>query len=212
MADHGRPAAAPARRTPGHRSARRPARAAAVTATALLTAVTALAGCGTASSGDDAGTVTVVPEADREKAVAVTGTTLDGDTYDVAQDRGSVVVVNVWGSWCGPCRKEAADLQAAYTDLKDDGVVFVGINTRDDDTAAATAYEEKYGITYPSVVDEGGTVLLGLRGAVSPSAVPSTLVLDTQGRVAARVTGVVDRTTVVGLVQDVQAETTDAGS
>jgi thiol-disulfide isomerase/thioredoxin len=143
--------------------------------------------------------------------VAIVGATLTGDQLDIASYRGKVVVVNVWGSWCGPCRKEAPALEAAYQRLKPQGVMFLGINTRDDDVALARAYQSKFSVTYPSVVDAGGQVLLGLRGAVSPSTVPTTLVLDTQGRIAARVTSTVDESTVEGLVADVVAGRATAG-
>lgn len=177
----------------------------------VVGAVTLLTGCaGGGSSGNGTGsgfvagdgTVTIVKAEDRRQPVKLSGTTIDGDRLDIATYRGHPVVVNIWGSWCGPCRKEAPALQAAHVKLKDSGVVFLGIDTRDDDPAQAKAFESAFGITYPSIVDEGGAVLLNLRGVVAPSAVPTTLVIDEQGRVAARVSGPVDTTTLVGLVHD----------
>lgn len=175
-----------------------------------------LAGCTSSGSGGGGGisfisgdgTVTFVPPAKRGQPVSLAGGTLDGGRADAASFRGQPVVVNVWGSWCAPCRKEAPDLQAAYQQLKESGVGFIGIDTRDDDPAQALAFQRTFGITYPSIVDNGGSVLLSLRGAVAPQSVPSTLVLDAQGRVAARVSGPVDRTTLVGLVSDVRGGTT----
>jgi thiol-disulfide isomerase/thioredoxin len=172
-----------------------------------------LAGCGgSGSSGNGVGsgisyvagdgTVTMVPAKDRKQPVNLSGKTIDGTLIELAGYRGHPVVVNVWGSWCGPCRKEAPALQAAYAQLKSSGVAFLGIDTRDDDPAQAKAFEDNFGITYPSIVDDGGAVLLNLRGVVAPSAVPTTLVIDEQGRVAARVSGPVDTTTLVGLVHD----------
>jgi thiol-disulfide isomerase/thioredoxin len=160
-------------------------------------------------SGD--GTITVLAAADRPRPVDLSGTTLDGEPLDVAAYRGTVVVVNVWGSWCSPCRAEAPDLQAAYQQLRGRGVAFVGIDTRDDDRAQAKAFQRQFGVTYPSIVDDGGAVLLALRGAASPKAVPTTLVLDTAGRVAARVSGRVGRATLVGLVEDVRSGATPRG-
>jgi thiol-disulfide isomerase/thioredoxin len=191
-------------------------RAAVLSLTAVGAAVV-LAGCtgggssgtnGTSSVGSGIsyvagdGMVTIVKPQDRKQPVNLSGTTLDGSRIDLASYRGHPVVVNIWGSWCGPCRKEAPALQAAYTQLKASGVVFLGVDTRDDDPAQAKAFEENFGITYPSIVDDGGAVLLNLRGVVAPSAVPTTLVIDEQGRVAARVSGGVDTTTLVGLVHD----------
>jgi thiol-disulfide isomerase/thioredoxin len=178
---------------------------------AALLALGLTAGCtgGPATNGDisfvaGSGTVTVVPAADRAEPVALSGTTLAGDPLDLATLRGQPVVINVWGSWCGPCITEAPDLQAAYTRLRAEQVSFVGINTRDN-RAAALAFERTHGIGYPSLVDEGAQ-MLALRGAVPPSAIPSTLVIDKQGRIAARVSGPATEATLVGLVDDVLAE------
>lgn len=159
------------------------------------------AGSGTSFVAGD-GTVTIVPAENRKEPVELAGRTGDGTRIDIMSFRGHPVVVNVWGSWCAPCRKEAPDLQAAYTRLRPSGVAFLGIDTRDDDPAQAKAFEDNFGITYPSIVDEGGAVLLSLRGVVAPSSVPTTLVIDEKGRVAARVSGPVDTTTLVGLVHD----------
>lgn len=189
----------------------RPARRAAV---ALVgAALLALTGCSGGSaaavpgqgfiSGD--GTVTQVAAGDRKGAVRFSGSTLDGQPYDVRDDRGQVVVVNVWGSWCPPCIAEAPALQAVHEQTLDDGVSFVGINTKDG-AAAARAHEKRFGVTYPSIDDDGGRVLLDLRGTLSPSAIPSTLVLDREGRVAARILGKANRTVLQGVVDDVVAE------
>jgi thiol-disulfide isomerase/thioredoxin len=177
-----------------------------------IAAATLLAGCGGGSSGGGAGsgtsfvagdgTVTMVPAGKRQQPVRLSGKGIDGTLLDLATYRGRPVVVNVWGSWCGPCRKEAPALQSAYTQLKPSGVAFLGIDTRDDDLAQAKAFESNFGITYPSIVDDGGAVLLNLRGVVTPNSVPTTLIIDEQGRVAARVSGPVDTTTLVGLVHD----------
>ncbi|HET9654189.1 MAG TPA: TlpA disulfide reductase family protein [Kineosporiaceae bacterium] len=201
--------------------AARPAAGTAVLAAGLLLAAGGLAGCGGGSGGSDKGsgtsyvagdgTVTIVAAKDRRQPVALSGKSIEGDLVDVAGFRGHPVVVNVWGSWCAPCRKEAPELQKAYTQLKAQGVAFIGIDTRDDDLAQARAFQTNFGITYPSIVDDGGAVLLGLRGVVAPTAVPTTLVLDEQGRVAARVSGGVNATTLIGLVHDAGAGTGSAG-
>jgi thiol-disulfide isomerase/thioredoxin len=187
-------------------------RTACVLAAVLTTVV--LAGCsGSAAqsgapdkgfiSGD--GTVTLVAAADRDDVVGFAGTTLEGDSFDVADHRGQVVVVNVWGSWCPPCIAEAPALEKVWEQTRSQGVQFVGVNTRDQ-TAAARAHERRFEISYPSIDDDGGRVLLAFRGTLPPVAIPSTLVLDRSGRVAARVLGKVGAGTLRGVVDDVLAE------
>jgi thiol-disulfide isomerase/thioredoxin len=183
-----------------------PRRVAAALGVALLLAACSSDGERGSGSGYVAGdgTVNVLPAKDRPEPVSLKGTTLDGQELDVTSLRGKPVVVNVWASWCPPCREEAKDLQAAHTQLEGAGkAAFVGINYRDDPDGARAFIRSK-GITYPSLVDDGdGSLLLALRGAVSPSSLPTTLVLDGQGRIAARVSGAVTTDTVVGLVDDV---------
>jgi peroxiredoxin len=149
-------------------------------------------------------TVTYVPEARRGQPVQVAGATLDGERADVATYRGAPVVLNVWASDCEPCREEAPELQAAWLQLRPSGAGFIGIDQRSDDAAAARAFQRGFGITYPSITDADGQALLALRGAAPPNTTPTTLVLDTRGRVAARVSGAVDRATLVALVDDVR--------
>ncbi len=154
-------------------------------------------------SGD--GTVTLVAAADRDDVVTFTGTTLDGQEFDVTDHRGDVVVVNVWGSWCPPCIAEAPALEKVWEQTRSEDVQFVGVNTRDQN-AAARAHERRFEISYPSIDDDGGRVLLAFRGTLPPVAIPSTLVLDRSGRVAARVLGKVGAGTLRGVVDDVLAE------
>jgi thiol-disulfide isomerase/thioredoxin len=183
-----------------------------------LAAVLAVAGCSDdgntiadqARAGDQKGyisgdgTVQQVPVEDREILIDLRGTTLQGEEWSSADHRDSVVVVNVWGSWCGPCKAEAPDLQAAYEHFTEAGepVTFIGVNDRDG-VETAKAFEESMGIGYPSLADDGGQTLVALQGWANPR--PTTLVLDTEGRIAARVAGPVDDTTLIGLVEDVLA-------
>ncbi|MFZ0324157.1 MAG: TlpA disulfide reductase family protein [Actinomycetes bacterium] len=185
---------------------------------ALLACVVALAvaGCSggdqTQAVGGDGqgyvagdGSVTTIPVADRQPAPALRGTTLDGSALDLASMRGKVVVLNVWGSWCADCRSEAKALEAVYRQTRSHGVEFVGINTRDN-SAGAQAYERTFGISYPSLVDDGGSLLLAFSDTVPPSAIPSTLVIDRQGRVAARTIGATTFTDLRSVVLDVANE------
>jgi peroxiredoxin len=158
---------------------RRPA----VLAAAVL-AAGALTACGSESwekkcMTSAAGVITCRPD-QRPAARDVTGRLLDGGTYDVAAERGKVVVVNFWGSWCSPCRAEARDLQKTYAATKAQGVTFVGVNSRDD-RDAAKAFERGL-VTYPSIYDPDGRVALTF--GVTQVATPSTLILDRQGRIA----------------------------
>jgi thiol-disulfide isomerase/thioredoxin len=163
------------------------------------------------SSGEDQGFVSgdgstvVVNPTDRTDAPALVGTTLQGDDFSLADLAGNVVVLNVWGSWCAPCRAEAPALQELSHKYAKDDVRFVGINTRDD-SAKAEAFERNFEITYPSLVDPSGQLQLEFRGSLPPSAIPSTLVIDRQGRVAARVLGPTTYAQLDGLIRDVASE------
>lgn len=142
---------------------------------------------------------------DRGEQVQLSGTTLTDDVLDVADLRGQVVAVNVWGSWCVPCREEAPTLARVSTDYASQGVRFVGVNIKDN-RAAALAFEERYGITYPSIEDADGRAMLALSRYVPAQAVPVTLVLDRDGRVASRVIGVVREATLRALLDTTLAE------
>ncbi|KRE60922.1 TlpA disulfide reductase family protein [Nostocoides sp. Soil756] len=154
-------------------------------------------------SGD--GAVETIPVADRAEPVTMNGSLLDGTAWDIASTRGQVLVLNVWGSWCAPCVAEAPDLEKAWQELqaKKAPVQFMGIDFREE-AARGSAFVKKAGITYPSLTDEGGVLVLRLQGK-APT-VPTTLVLDRSGRIAARVNGPVDTSTLTGLVDDVVAE------
>lgn len=155
------------------------------------------------------GAVVTYPPAEREPAPEFGGPLLGGGEFDLASAAGDVVVLNVWGSWCPPCRKEAPGLQAVHEALADDGVRFVGVNTRDTETGAK-AYEKEFGITYPSVSDPKGEALLAFRDTLPPQAIPSTLVIDRQGRMAARVLGPIGETSLREMVSDIATEDTTA--
>jgi thiol-disulfide isomerase/thioredoxin len=175
-----------------------------------------LAGCSSSGGGQQAGqnfvagdgAITLVAPAKRPTPGPLSGTTIEGRPLDVAAYRGHAVVLNVWGSWCPPCQKEAPDLEKAARELAPKGVRFLGINTRENGNKdAAAAFQRAYGITYPSLFDAGSDYLLALRGAVAANAIPSTVVLDPQGRIAARISGATTRATLVDVVDDVLAGT-----
>jgi thiol-disulfide isomerase/thioredoxin len=191
----------------------------AVRVAALVAVGAVLAGCAQSSSAGEPvpgadvgeqgyvsvdGTTTIVAEADRQAAPGLTGTTLSGDAFSLSDHRGEVVVLNVWASWCAPCRSEADDLAAVAHDTTG-RATFVGLNTRDS-AAPAMAFVERFALSYPSVVDTDGRLQLRFHDNLPPSAIPSTLVIDREGRVAARAIGEVDRSRLLGLLEPIMAE------
>ncbi|MFC7468799.1 TlpA family protein disulfide reductase [Actinomadura keratinilytica] len=135
------------------------------------------------------------------------GETLDGSTFDLADHKGKVVVVNVWGSWCAPCRAEAPNLVKVAEDTADQGVQFVGINTRDSNKGPAIAFEKDYEVGYPSLYDPQGKQILRFpRGSLSPQAIPSTVVIDRDGKIAARTLQAVSEKQLRAMIDPVLAE------
>ncbi|MFJ6982572.1 MULTISPECIES: TlpA family protein disulfide reductase [unclassified Streptomyces] len=174
----------------------RPRRRAALTAAAGSAAVLLMSACtsgGTSGGGGDTNFVmgkdgiSTAKQGERAAAPDLSGKTLDGKPLDVASYKGDIVVLNVWGSWCAPCRAEAPNFQKVSADLAADGVRFVGINTADTSVDNAVAFEKDYGVTYPSLYDPAGKLMLRFKkGTLNPQAIPSTLVLDRDGKIAAR--------------------------
>ncbi|MFF0446498.1 TlpA family protein disulfide reductase [Streptomyces sp. NPDC004609] len=136
----------------------------------------------------DSGGISTVAKADRKATNKIAGETLEGKPLDVADYKGKVVVLNAWGSWCAPCRAEAPHLVKVAKDLKPKGVEFIGLNTRDDSKGLAIAFEKDYGIEFPSLYDPKGELIVeGFpKGTLSLQAIPSTVVLDRDGKIAAR--------------------------
>jgi thiol-disulfide isomerase/thioredoxin len=126
--------------------------------------------------------------ADRPAAPPVSGTTLTGAKFSLAAQRGNVVVLNFWGSWCAPCRREAPTLAALAQHFKDAPVRFVGDDVQDA-PANAAAFEQTFDVGYPSLNDPGEQVALAFHGAVPPVGIPTTLLIDEKGHIAGRVVG-----------------------
>ena len=148
-------------------------------------------------SGD--GAVTYIKKSDRLAAPKISGMTLLGTNYKF--DGGKVAVVNVWASWCSPCRAEEPALSALarkYTDVE-----FIGILTRDN-PVNAEAFSRKRGIPYPTLIDD--SILVGFRKSLPANAIPSTVVLDKGGNVAARISGAVTVASLTDLIEKVSAE------
>lgn len=170
----------------------------------LVTACGGLGGTGELEYVGGDGRIVQVPAEEREGAVDVAGDTLQGDPLDLADLRGEVVVVNVWWSGCGPCRREMPMLVEASKELDAE---FVGINIRDPSAETAIAFERDRGVDYPSIYDRGSETLLGFGRQYVPRNMPSTAVLDREGRVAALISGEIPSAlTLAELVEEIAAE------
>ena len=139
---------------------------------------------------------------DRLEPLTLSGETLTGEQWSLADHRGSVVVLNKWGSWCPPCVKETPELVAAWAEIQqmDAPVTMVGLNFRESAQTGA-AFAARTGMTFPSLADEDGILPLELQGRAQ--ATPTTLVIDGAGRIAAAVAGPLTTATLLGLVEDV---------
>lgn len=182
----------------------------------VATGIAALAivtGCSTGDTTSFSGEEATQQAADREKVKAispsertavpdVSGTTLNGERLSLDDYRGDVVVLNFWASWCAPCRDEIPALQKLRQQVTDQGVRLVGVNTKDS-KPNAEAFVRNFDMSYPSLYDQPGEVALAFRGTVPPSALPSTIVIDRQGRVAGRILGEASYTQLESMVQRV---------
>ena len=198
------------------RTATAPAKALARIAAPAVVLALVLAGCsgqgdrlaedyrdGTGGSyvSGDGSFVKIGPD-QRAESVDFAGTTDVGDAVSSADLAGDVVVLNFWYAACGPCREEADDLEALNQQFADHGVRFIGVNV-EDSAATAQAFAAAHDVTYPSILDAAdNAVLLAFAGDVPPNATPTTLIIDQQGRVAARFSGQISSPSLVADVID----------
>lgn len=177
---------------------------------ALLAACSATPAGPTATSTDAGytsadGTTKTWPAGRRTGPVALAGTDADGTARDVAAWRGDVVLVNTWYAACPPCRAEAPDLVAIANDDASRGLHVIGVNSTDA-AGTAAAFARQFAVPYPSIIDTDGSAIAALQGVVPVNAVPTTVLLDRQGRVAARILGRIDPSTVRSIVDQLLAE------
>lgn len=147
--------------------------------------------------------VAILAAEKRKPAPIASGLDLDGEPLSTADFPDRVLVINVWGSWCAPCRKEAPDLVEAAQETAET-TQFFGINTRDLDPSQAQAFVRAFSIPYPSLYDPSGAELLKFTD-LPPGAIPSTLIIDSQHRVAARAIGSISKLSLLQLIDDVEA-------
>jgi len=155
--------------------------------------------------GGDQATTWIAP-AHRSAVDGVTGSLLDGSAFNLSQWRGHVVVVNFWGSWCGPCTQEVPALEAVYRDNEKNGVEFLGVDIKES-PASAESFLRAHHVTYPNLSDPSNLIALRFHG-LPPNATPTTVVLDREGRIAARHSGSILFTYLHDLVARAVAEPT----
>ncbi|CAM3379094.1 TlpA family protein disulfide reductase [Stackebrandtia soli] len=171
---------------------------------AVLPILAGLAACAETDANADALTVLYSTPEERPDAPELSGEDLEGNAVDAADFDGQVVVVNFWASWCAPCRREGPELVDAADETADDGVLFIGINIRDD-RPKAIAFEEALGVEYPSLFDPAGRLALQFEG-VPPNTIPATIIIDAEGRIAAIFRQELTRSTLVDAIGDVLAD------
>jgi thiol-disulfide isomerase/thioredoxin len=154
------------------------------------------------------GVLTVYAQGHRKLAPAVSGTDLEGKSLSLSAYAGKVIVLNFWASWCPPCRSEAPALEQIATDTRDSGVQFVGVDIRESGSSDGPNFVAGHHIDYPSFADQSSRIALAFRNSgVPPETPPSTLIIDRQGRIAARGLGEMSFSQLELTVQAVAKET-----
>ena len=148
-------------------------------------------------SGD--GTSIFLNQNERKPAPELSNVEFLSSEIDLKTLKNKVVLINVWGSWCSPCRKEAPELEELYLKNKADNVEFIGINIRDS-KISANRFIENFSITYPNIFDRDGKLLLGYKDSLPANAIPSTILIDKNGLVAARQLGPIDKSLIQGFI------------
>jgi len=167
--------------------------------------VSVTTGCSTDAQADSGfvsgdGSVVVLDVQARNPSPNIGGLDFDGNAIQLSDYSGDVVVLNVWASWCAPCRAEAPALEEVAIQFAEQGVQFIGLNTRDS-TTAAQAFTKKFGVSFPSIIDTDGKLQLQFNGTLPPQAIPSTIVIDKNGKVAARALGIVSAPTLRAMIE-----------
>lgn len=182
---------------------------------AAVAVLAVVAGCSTAEGGDSGfisgdGTITQIDPPDRESAPTLEGESLGGEQVSTEDFEGQALVVNVWGSWCGPCRAEAPELVEASKKLKSQDVQFLGLATKSQAGEGTPSQDVRFakdaGFTFPTIQDYDGEQVLRFVDSIPAMGVPTTWIIDDEGQVAAQIRGETTASTLVGLVEDVQAD------
>lgn len=147
------------------------------------------------------GTITEFASVSRPTYAEFSGITESGAQLESSALAGSVVVMNWWYASCAPCRAEAPELAELSAEFSNQGVQFLGVNVRDT-AETALAFDRKFGIDFPSIIDaQSGSVSLAFTGVVSPAAVPTTIVIGRDGKITARILGKIDKSILRTLIQ-----------
>ncbi|WP_327234920.1 TlpA family protein disulfide reductase [Streptomyces sp. NBC_01317] len=196
--------------------ASRTSRIAVLTTLVAVAAALSLSACEAGGPGGGTGTngavgadgISTVPKGKRVLPDELKGETLDRKHLDVADSRGQVVVINVWGSWCPPCITEAPHFVEVAKETEGKGVAFIGIDTRDSSRIPALAFQKDLGLPYPSLYDPTGKLILNgfPKGTLNPQTLPSTIFLDRDGKIAARALRGISADTLRKVIEPLLAE------